>query len=102
MKLDENKLATLNTTNELINKEFGEHGTEQRIDFDRRAMTWFYGEILRERRKSLKMTQHELALKIGKKQSYIARVEKGDVDIQVSSFFLIAKALGIEFTPKYI
>ena len=40
--------------------------------------------------------------KIGKEQSYIARVEKGEADIQLSSFFRIARALGIEFTPTFI
>lgn len=39
---------------------------------------------------------------VGKEQSYIARVEKGEADIQLSSFFRIARALGIEFTPTFI
>ena len=60
------------------------------------------GDILRERRKELKLTQKQLAQKIGKEQSYIARVEKGEVDIQLSSFFRIARALGIEFTPTFV
>ena len=65
-------------------------------------MAWYYGDILRERRKELKLTQKQLAQKIGKEQSYIARVEKGEVDIQLSSFFHIARALGIEFTPTFV
>lgn len=52
--------------------------------------------------KELKLTQKQLAQKIGKEQSYIARVEKGEADIQLSSFFRIARALGIEFTPTFI
>ena len=62
----------------------------------------WHGIILRERRKELKLTQKQLAQKIGKEQSYIARVEKGEVDIQLSSFFRIARALGIEFTPTFV
>jgi DNA-binding XRE family transcriptional regulator len=50
----------------------------------------------------VKLTQKQLAQKIGKEQSYIARVEKGEADIQLSSFFRIARALGIEFTPTFI
>lgn len=38
---------------------------------------------------------------IGKEQSYIARVEKGEVDMQLSSFFRIAHALNIELTPSF-
>lgn len=65
-------------------------------------MAWYYGDILRERRKELKLTQKQLAQKIDKEQSYIARVEKGEADIQLSSFFRIARALGIEFTPVFV
>ena len=53
-------------------------------------------------RSIVKLTQKQLAQKIGKEQSYIARVEKGEADIQLSSFFRIARALGIEFTPTFI
>ncbi|GLL54595.1 hypothetical protein KUBF_22570 [Bacteroides finegoldii] len=59
-------------------------------------MAWYYGDILRDRRKAFKLTQKQLAQKIGKEQSYIARIEKGEVDIQLSSFIRIARALGIE------
>lgn len=58
--------------------------------------------LTRERRKELKLTQKQLAQKVGKEQSYIARVEKGEADIQLSSFFRIARALGIEFTPTFV
>jgi transcriptional regulator with XRE-family HTH domain len=47
------------------------------------------------------MTQQQLAEKIGRQQSYIARVERGESDIQISTFFLLARALGIEFVPSY-
>jgi HTH-type transcriptional regulator/antitoxin HipB len=57
---------------------------------------------LRDRRKELKITQQELAEKVGTARSYIARVEKGETDIQISSFFRIARALGIEFTPTFL
>lgn len=102
MKLDEKKLAKLKTTNQLLDEKYGEHGTATREKFNENAMAWYYGDILRERRKELKLTQKQLAQKIGKEQSYIARVEKGEVDIQLSSFFRITRALGIEFTPTFV
>ena len=37
----------------------------------------------------------ELAEKVGAKQSYIARIEKGEVDVQLSSLLKIAGALGL-------
>ena len=61
-----------------------------------------YGVILRNRRKELKMTQKELAEKVGTARSYIARIEKGETDIQLSSFLRISKVLRIEFSPVYI
>lgn len=102
MKLDEKKLAKLKTTNQLLDEKYGEHDTATREKFNENAMAWYYGDILRERRKELKLTQKQLAQKIGKEQSYIARVEKGEADIQLSSFFRIARALGIEFTPTFV
>ena len=102
IQLDEKKLAKLKTTNQLLDEKDGEHGTATREAFNERTMAWYYGDILRERRKELKLTQKQLAQKIGKEQSYIARVEKGEADIQLSSFFRIARALGIEFTPTFI
>lgn len=48
------------------------------------------------------MTQKELAEKVGTARSYIARIEKGETDIQLSSFLRISKVLRIEFSPVYI
>lgn len=101
-KLDENKLAKLPTAGELLDKKYGEVGTESRTAFHEKSIAWYYGEILRDRRKALKITQQELADKVGTARSYIARVEKGETDIQLSSFFRIAHALGIEFTPTFL
>jgi transcriptional regulator with XRE-family HTH domain len=58
--------------------------------------------MLRERRQELKLTQKQVAEKIGKEQSYIARVESGKTDIQLSSFFRIAAILGIQFVPTFM
>lgn len=101
-KLDENKLAGLYTAGELLDNKYGEVGTESRTTFHKKSIAWYYGEILRDRRKQLKITQQELAEKVGTARSYIARVEKGETDIQISSFFRIARALGIEFTPTFL
>lgn len=101
-KLDENKLAGLHTAGELLDNKYGEVGTGSRTTFHEKSIAWYYGEILRDRRKQLKITQQELAEKVGTARSYIARVEKGETDIQISSFFRIARALGIEFTPTFL
>lgn len=101
IQFDEEKIAKLETTNEYLDMKYGKEGTPEREAFNEKASAWYYGKILRDRRKALKLTQRQLAERIGKEQSYIARVEKGVTDIQVSTFFNIAKALGINFIPSY-
>lgn len=44
----------------VLAKEVGEVGTPERAEFDAKARAWYYGEMLRERRKELGMTQKEL------------------------------------------
>lgn len=73
----------------------GEKGSVERTEFDAKAMAWYYGEILRNRRKELQMTQKELAERVGKERTYINRIERGETDMQLSSFLRISQALGI-------
>ena len=60
-----------------------------------------FAEILRNRRKELNLTQEELAEKVGKKRAYIARIEKGETDMQLSSFISISQALGLKLKTEY-
>lgn len=60
-----------------------------------------FAEIIRSRRKALNLTQKELAEKVGKKRTYIARIEKGETDMQLSSFISISQALGIKLKTEY-
>lgn len=80
--------------NEFTDK-FGEPGSPSRIEFENKAKAWYFGEILRERRKALGITQKQLAESIGRERTYINRIEKGETDMQLSSFLRIAAALGI-------
>lgn len=52
------------------------HGIATSEAFNERTMAWYYGDILWERLKELKLTQKKLSPKIGKEQSCIARLEK--------------------------
>ena len=99
---DENKLAQLHTASELLDEKYGKEGTENHKRFEEKAKAYYYGEILRDRRKELNMTQKELADKVGTARSYIARVEKGETDIQLSSLLRIAQALRMEFSPVFL
>ncbi len=96
MKIDPEKLRTnFHPAEELMTEYVGPSGSPEREKMETKAKAWFYGEILRERRRELKMSQAALAEKVGTKQSYIARIEKGEVDVQFSSLLKIAGALGL-------
>ncbi len=79
---------------ELIAERYGKEGSKEREEFRENAFSYYFGEIIKNRRKELDMTQEDLAEKIGKKRPYISRIENGE-DIQLSNFSLIANALGL-------
>lgn len=101
IQFDEKKLEKLHNAGDLLDAKYGKPGTESRREFEEKARAYYYGVILRDRRKELKMTQKELAEKAGMVRSYIARVERGETDIQLSSFLRIANALRMSFTPTF-
>ena len=98
MIFNEEKLAKLKTADELFDERYGVEGTSSRIEFEERALNWYYSEILKERRKELKITQKQLAEKVGKKREYIAILEKGETDMQLSTFLNISNALKMRFS----
>lgn len=98
-KIDTSKLIN---SEEFLTAKYGAPGTESRRAFEEKARAYYYGVILRDRRKELKMTQSELAEKTGTARSYIARIERGETDMQLSSFLRIANALKIEFSPVFM
>ena len=51
-----------------------------------------------DERKRQKLTQQQLGERIGKKREYISSLEQGQTDMQLSTFMLIANALGLRFS----
>lgn len=98
IRLNEEKLARLHTADEILEKEYGASGTPSRDAFEARAKAWYYAELLKEERKRQKLTQQQLADKIGKKREYISTIERGNSDMQMSTFLQIASALGLRFS----
>ena len=95
-KIDKSKIAKLSTANEMQNEKYGKTGTPVRDAFEARAKAWYYAEVLKEARKVAGMTQQNLADRIGKKREYIASLEKGETDMQLSTFILISEAVGLK------
>lgn len=53
------------------------------------------GELIKAERRLAKLTQEQLANKIGAKKSFISRIENGQSDIQLSTLFrLVELGLG--------
>lgn len=96
-----NKLKELPTTEDLISKEYGAKGTVSREEFDAKSRAWYYAEILKNARKQAGITQQQLADRIGKKREYVAMLEKGETDMQLSTFLMISEAVGLRFTLTY-
>ncbi len=101
-KINVDKLIKLSIVNDDLDRRYGKQGSAEREKFDEESLAWFYGNMLRERRKELNLTQKQVAEQLGREQSYIARVENGKADIHLSSFFRIAAVLGIQFVPTFM
>jgi HTH-type transcriptional regulator / antitoxin HipB len=56
-------------------------------DLKRELKAFLIGELIKEERKNAKMTQEQLADKIGAKKSFISRIESGKTDIQLSTLY---------------
>ena len=92
------KLKTLKTASQLLDEEYGKEGTELRSEFNAKAMAWYYAELLREERKKQHISQTQLAKIIGKSRTYITALEKGQTDMQLSTFLMLSRALGMNFS----
>ena len=79
---------------DLLDERYGETGSESREKFREEAYFYYFGEIIRNRRKELNMSQEKLAEVIGKKRPYISRIENGE-DVKISNLLLVANALNL-------
>ena len=83
------EIKNVNTLDELLDLKYGKVGTPVRDAYETKANYFVISEMLKEARKEAKITQEELADRIGTKKSYISRLENGKVDIQLSTLFKI-------------
>ena len=96
-KINEEKWKCLKSFGDILSEEVGCEDSPERTEFEARAKAYYYAELLKEQRKQQKMTQQQLADKIGKKREYISNIERGNSDMQLSTFMQIANALGLRF-----
>lgn len=80
----------------ILDEKYGKMGTPERDEFHREAYAYCVGQMINDARKQGKMTQSELAKKVGTNKTYISRIEKGVVEPGVGLFFRIIDALGLK------
>src|SRR5512133_1913063 len=89
------KDKTITSFEEHLEEKYGKIGSKTRTEFDIKAKAFAIGEIIRDERKSARMTQEELAKRTGTRKSFISRIENGHSDIQLSTLYkLIEQGLG--------
>ena len=87
--MENKEIRNAKNFDELLDIKYGRIGTNRRDDFEEKAQYYVISEMLRESRQEAKMTQEQLAEKIGTKKSYISRLENGKCDIQLSTLYRI-------------
>lgn len=80
----------------VLDKLYGKVGSPEREEFRKEAYAYCVGQMICDARKQEKMTQSELAEKVGTNKTYISRIEKGVIEPGVGLFFRIIDALGLK------
>lgn len=85
----------INDYSAVLDAKYGKPGTPERAKFDEEAYAFYTGQILLDARKEAKITQSELAKRVGTNKSYISKIENGTIEPGVGLFFRIIDALGL-------
>ncbi len=80
----------------VLDAEFGGPGSEERIKAEEQAYAFYSGQVLKDARVGVKVTQNELASRIGSSKSYISKIENGVMTPSVGTFYRIINALGLQ------
>ena len=81
----------------VLDAKFGKEGTPERAKAEDEAYAFYTSQILVEARKEAKMTQSELAKRVGTNKSYMSKIENGLIEPGVGLFLRIINALGLKF-----
>ena len=88
-------MKNLTDFEDLLKDKYAEKGSPQRDKFDADSLAFRLGVMLKEARQEAKITQEQLAERTGTKKSYISRIEKGQSDIQISTYYKLIE-VGLE------
>ena len=70
-------MTKVKTFNQHLEEKYGKKGSQKRHEFEAKSKAFMIGELLKETRRSLKITQEELAEQLGISRQSIISVEKG-------------------------
>jgi DNA-binding XRE family transcriptional regulator len=87
--------SNLTSVDDMMDELYGKVGTPEREQFRREAYAYCMGQLVQDARKTEKVTQAELAARIGATKSYISRIENGLIEPSVGTFYRIIDALGL-------
>ena len=79
----------------LLDDVLGKVGTHEREKNREKAWEEYNAQILLDARKNARLTQAELAKRIGADKGYISRIERGLTVPTVSTLYRIAAAMGL-------
>jgi transcriptional regulator len=79
----------------ILESRYGKEGSPERLHFEEEAKAFYAAQLLLQARKEAKVSQSELALRVGTTKSYISKIENGVVEPGVGLFFRLINALGL-------
>ena len=79
----------------MLDEVLGKEGSPERERNRERAWEEYNAQILLDARKNARLTQSELAQRIGANKSYISKVERGLIVPSVATLYKIAAAMGL-------
>lgn len=78
-----------------LDEGLGKEGTPEREANREKAWEEYNAQILLDARKNARLTQEELARRIGANKGYISRMERGLITPTVATLYKIAAAMGL-------
>ncbi len=84
----------IHSFDKILDSKYGKPGSKQRSKAEEAAFSYYSGLLLKQARRKMKITQKQLAEKLGTDSAYISRIENDQITPSVGAFFRIANALG--------
>lgn len=84
----------LRNYDEVLDAKYGKPGSPERVRFEEDAYSYYFGQALRDTRREEKVTQLELARRVGTSKSYISKIEHGNILPSIGAYCRLLNALG--------